>query len=147
MRRLLREFRVEIIAALLIVVGVFLLIEQIELRVVLLRLLLRIGSAIATVSTSSVQGLVNRVLSTRPSDLLGLTLIVLALLILARRVRWRLMHSEEWAGETCPQCGGPMHRSHRRPLDRLINWFVPVRRYRCKDPDCGWKGLRIKQAI
>lgn len=147
MRRLLREFRVEITAALLIVLGIFLLVEHIQLRVIILQFLFRTGSAIATALSRGMRGLVNTVLSIHPSDLLGLALIVLALLILTRRVRWRLMRSEEWTGDTCPQCGSPMHRSRRRPLDRVIGWFVPVRRYRCKNPDCGWKGLRVKRAI
>lgn len=41
---------------------------------------------------------------------------------------------------TCPQCGADIHRSHRRPLDRITSLMVPRHRYRCDQ--CGWTGLR-----
>jgi len=147
MRRVLREFRVEITAVVLIALGIFLLTEQVNLRVIILRFLRQMASTAVNLSTVGIRGLGNAVLSIHPSDLLGLILIVLALLLLTWRVRWRLMHSEEWTGDTCPVCGSSMHRSHRRRLDHLISFFVPVRRYRCRNRDCGWTGLRIKQAI
>ena len=41
---------------------------------------------------------------------------------------------------TCPKCGAVVHRSHRRPLERLAAVIVPQYRYRCSQ--CGWTGLR-----
>jgi hypothetical protein len=40
----------------------------------------------------------------------------------------------------CPRCSGVAHRVRRRPIDRFINIFVPVYRYRCGSLDCNWEG-------
>lgn len=40
----------------------------------------------------------------------------------------------------CPRCRGLTYRIPRRALDRLISWFVPVRRYRCRSMNCHWEG-------
>jgi hypothetical protein len=45
----------------------------------------------------------------------------------------------------CPQCG--QHRLmpiSRRGVDRLFGLFVSLRRFRCKNPECGWEGNLVK---
>lgn len=41
----------------------------------------------------------------------------------------------------CPQCRSPLRRVQRRPIDRLLSRWVPVRRYRCRAMACDWMGL------
>jgi hypothetical protein len=41
---------------------------------------------------------------------------------------------------SCPMCGGPLRRIHRRFIDRVLSLFRPVRRYRCPQPTCRWEG-------
>lgn len=43
-------------------------------------------------------------------------------------------------GPACPRCNRPACRIQRRLVDRLISYFVPVRRYRCRSMGCGWEG-------
>jgi predicted RNA-binding Zn-ribbon protein involved in translation (DUF1610 family) len=62
---------------------------------------------------------------------------------IAYRLRWRLMHSRSLTSMTCPNCGSDIHRVHRHTADRIANWFVPVRRYRCWNKECEWSGLRV----
>ena len=46
----------------------------------------------------------------------------------------------------CPQCKGAVCRVQRRFLDRMINVFFPIRRYRCLSADCLWVGdLLVKR--
>jgi hypothetical protein len=46
----------------------------------------------------------------------------------------------------CPLCGEPVQRIRRRPIDRLLSLFFPVRRYRCVQFRCGWEGtLRVRK--
>jgi hypothetical protein len=40
----------------------------------------------------------------------------------------------------CPLCAGYVVRIHRRYIDRVISWFVPVHRYKCRDYNCQWQG-------
>jgi hypothetical protein len=51
-------------------------------------------------------------------------------------------------GRLCPQCKCPVEPARRRILDRLVNWIMPVHRYRCrmKGWGCDWEGnLRTKR--
>ena len=41
----------------------------------------------------------------------------------------------------CPCCGVQATRVERRWSDLLLSLVVPVRRYRCMVPRCGWQGL------
>jgi len=41
---------------------------------------------------------------------------------------------------SCPRCGASLIRVHRRPVDRLVSLFKPMRRYRCSGPECEWTG-------
>jgi predicted RNA-binding Zn-ribbon protein involved in translation (DUF1610 family) len=46
-------------------------------------------------------------------------------------------------GDKCPRCASEsFHRIHRTKLDRILGYGMNVYRYRCKNPDCGWEGLR-----
>jgi hypothetical protein len=72
---------------------------------------------------------------------LGWLLLLAAILVVPIRYRWWLMHKSPALIIRCPQCGGTIQRVHRKPLDRLISRFVPVRHYRCFS--CHWSGLRI----
>lgn len=47
----------------------------------------------------------------------------------------------------CKVCKGPVYRVHRHFLDRLINVFVRVRRFRCTEPGCVWEGRLAKVRI
>src|SRR5688572_27767781 len=42
----------------------------------------------------------------------------------------------------CPYCGDDVDRIPRRPVDRAIGVWSPVRRYQCRNPLCSWgKGI------
>ena len=40
----------------------------------------------------------------------------------------------------CPCCASDLFRVQRRWIDRLISLYLPVHRYRCIGPGCGWIG-------
>ena len=139
----LRNSRVELLWLLIGAIGLFLLLEQANLRSSLTswagqeahRLLQRatslddqIGAFLAQVSLS---------------DLLGFVLVLIALAAILLRVRWRLLNTPSLAQLKCPRCDGSLYRIHRTGIDRLISLYVPVRRYRCRADGCRWSGLRI----
>jgi hypothetical protein len=47
----------------------------------------------------------------------------------------------------CPECGSGLIRVRRRPVDRLLSAFVPVRRFRCSGMQCVYEGNVAKNAI
>jgi hypothetical protein len=41
----------------------------------------------------------------------------------------------------CPSCQGPLRQVHRRPEDLDSSLGEDLRRFRCRDAECGWEGL------
>lgn len=78
------------------------------------------------------------------SDILGLFMLGFGLYLIAHRIIYRLRLSPEYVKLSCPVCGGKLRRSHRHIIDRVINYFIPVYRYRCRNRKCRWTGLRIR---
>ena len=142
MSTFLREYLVEIIAAVVVVLGILLLLER-GVRATLLgwamtgmqgvlHLSGRLGDTVAT----SVAGLTL-------TGVLGVGLIFLAVVAAVLRLRWRLTRSASLTAIRCPCCGGAIHRVHRRWGDRVVSGLVPVRRYRCSNSECLWCGIRV----
>jgi hypothetical protein len=52
-----------------------------------------------------------------------------------------------WRAPHCPECDSGLIRVRRRPIDRLLSTFVPVRRFRCSGMGCGYEGNVAKTAI
>ncbi len=140
------EWRAEIVIGLLVAFGIFLLVERMQIRQTLLGWLRQGAQFLRELGGDVVRGIEAFVQSTTVSDLTGYTLLLVALVAVAWRTRWRLMTMPRFTSRTCPQCGSDLHRIHRRPSDRLLDLFVPVRRYRCKNRDCRWQGLRVKRS-
>lgn len=139
----LRANLVEITAALVVALGLFLLLERMSIRSTLfhwattgsqnlLRVLGRVGDALAF-----------SIARLTLSNAIGLVLVIVAVMALILRFRWRLMRSASQTALCCPRCGGGVHRVHRRRGDRIVSFFVPVRRYRCSNRECRWCGIRV----
>ena len=139
----LRANLVEITAALVVVVGLFLLLERMSIRSTLFRwatvgsqnalhMLGRAGDAIA-----------NSIARLTLSNAVGLVLVIVAVVALILRIRWRLVRSASQTALRCPRCTGGVHRVHRRRGDRVVSLFIPVRRYRCSNKECRWCGIRV----
>ena len=43
----------------------------------------------------------------------------------------------------CPQCAGPTVRVARRWWHRVLSWWMPVKRFRCRSFACGWDGVLL----
>jgi len=76
----------------------------------------------------------------RPTNFIAFLVIIGLVLFFIRRIRYHLLRLAP-RERTCPACDHKIRRRHRKSLDRLISYFVPVRRYSCSN--CQWKGLLI----
>ncbi len=140
------EWRFELVVVLAILVGLFLLVEQVQLRELVADWWAAGLEGLKTAGSGFLRRVGNFLQGLTFSDVIGGTLLIAALVLLFLRGRWRLMTMERFTARVCPKCGGRLHRVHRRPIDRLVNVIVPVVRYRCRNPECGWRGLRVKRA-
>ena len=143
MGRFWRSWRVEIIIALLVLLAIFLLIERMNIRETLYSWVVTMLAGLNNLMASLVQGVSGFVLGTTLSDLVAYLLLALVAVLVIWRTRSRLLSEPRFITIKCPHCGSGLHRIHRRSRDRLINLFVPVRRYQCQNRDCLWKGLRV----
>lgn len=144
MKRIFREYRVEFLALLIALLGIFLLTEQFELRKMVFGFLQNVFASLKGLGGSVLRGIGDYLANFTLSDLLGWILILLTIAFIAWRIRYRFIHSEYWQATLCPKCGSELHRIHRTSLDTLIsNTLLPgARRYECANPDCDWSGLR-----
>jgi len=142
-RWIFRSYNFEIFGLIVIILGIFLILERLSIRSTLSGWLRR-ASAVVLRGTGQLDEHISAFLAhTTVSDAIGYLLIVGALAAIFMRVRWRAMHDPALAVLRCPKCNGGIHRAHRRRLDRLVSLFVPVRRYRCTNDQCRWRGLRV----
>lgn len=138
-----RKYRFELIWLIVVGLGLFLLFERMSIR----ESLSAWFNATAARLLGGLQQLDGNldVLIERVSfsDVFGVLLIAGAVVAILLRLRWRLLSDPKLTTAACPKCGGPVHRVHRTTSDHLISAFVPVRRYRCSNDACRWRGLRV----
>ncbi len=76
----------------------------------------------------------------RPTNFIAFLIIIGLVIFFIRRLRYHLLRLAP-KDRSCPVCNHRIRRRHRKSLDRLMSYFVPVRRYSCSN--CNWKGLLI----
>ena len=125
---------------LLAVLGIFLLLEQFQIRISVANAFRWLINALQTAFASLTAYLSTFTLS----DMLGWILILATSAFILFRLRYRFLHSERWRATVCPRCHSELERVHRTVFDRLLEKiFLPhVRRYRCNNAECNWSGLR-----
>ena len=138
-----QEWRIEILIALLVCLAVFLLVERMNISQSVYRWLVDMLGQFARLLDSASEGLAKLVRATTVSDLIGYLLLFVVAGLVLWRTRHRLLTMPRFSDAQCPRCGGQLTRIHRRRIDRLLNWFVPLRRFRCKNEECAWRGLRV----
>ena len=143
MKKLLKEYRIEAIAVLLALLGVFLLVEQLEIRATLRMFLANSTGWLADLAGAILDGLASYIQTFTLSDLVGWLLIFSTAIFIIWRFRYHYLRSARWLSETCPRCGSPLHRIHRTNLDRLLSKILlpHAGRYLCSNSDCRWSGL------
>lgn len=138
-----KEWRVEILIAILVCLAVFLLLEQMNIRQSLYVWLVNLADRVGNLVAGAFQGLVRFSHNTTLSDLTAYLLLLVVLGLVIWRVRHRLLTLPRFAELQCPICGSGLARIHRRWSDRALSLLVPVRRYQCTNRECAWRGRRV----
>jgi len=143
-RRIFREYWLEFVALGIVGTGVFLVVKEFSLREALR---LAYHNAIAFLGNSAdraVTGMLNYFAHFSLSDLLGGVLVLAGLAFVIWRGQYHFYRSAYWKAVNCPKCGSELHRIHRTSWDRFLSRTLlrGARRYQCKNPECGWSGLR-----
>jgi hypothetical protein len=143
LRQFLSAYRFEVLWLFVVFLGVFLVLEQMDVRATLLRWLKAAEQPAMRGITRIGRAVLLFIERTTVADAIGYVLILGAFAAILLRFRWRLMRAPSLTTTRCPKCNVAIQRTHRRALDHALSWFVPVRRYRCSNHECGWRGLRV----
>ena len=143
MRNKLKNFWFELLILCMLLLGFFLLLEQINIRGVLLDTPGRILNPAGRILSNLQEVLYNLVGLLAPSNALGIFLVFAAITAVLWRFRSRFLNSDNWNASSCPKCGSSLHRIHRTGFDRILSRSIlpDARRYLCSSRECGWEGL------
>ena len=144
MREFLREFWIEVTFSFGMIVGIYLLVEEVSIWFFVLDVIESIQTAVRQSFSSVSQAFSMYVSTLELSDLVGFLLVVSAVVILAVRARRRFIVSDRYVGAFCPKCGSSLLRLHRFRSDQILSkiLFLKFHRYQCSNSECDWGGLR-----
>ncbi|MBH10951.1 MAG: hypothetical protein CMG74_11500 [Candidatus Marinimicrobia bacterium] len=138
----IREYDYEILIILLLALGIFLLVEDLEIKQYLflgLRwFLFSIGDIIKAISKNIL--LLKNVFEF--SDLVGISLILYALYLVAKR--WREREIKRYSNiKGCPDCGGKLQRIQRTRKQKIVSliYSAKIKHYSCNN--CTFTGIKM----
>lgn len=137
-----QEYNFEITVVFLIALGVFLLVEEMEIKhyiyVIIKTILVSVGGFVMKLR----DGTIFLVEKFEMSDLVGMSLIGFALFMVANRWRNRMIDRYSVLKE-CPECSGSLRRIRREPKHKIIGflYWVNIKNYQCNA--CPYKGTKI----
>ncbi len=147
MRRIIREYWLELAALVVVATGALLVVKEFSIRetlsLVYHNAISHLGGWAQNASTNAQNFFVNFSIN----DFLGGLLVVAGLAFIIWRGRYHFYRSEYWQAVNCPKCGSDLHRIHRTTWDRFLSNTLlrGARRYHCRNKECGWSGLRQKR--
>ena len=137
-----QEYNFEITVVALISLGVFLLIEDLEIKHYLYEFIKVIFFTIGNFIKMLRDGSIFIINKFEISDLVGISLILLALFLIANRWRERLIERHSVL-RNCPDCNGDLQRIKRDFNQKVTGflYFVTVKNYHCKS--CDYKSFKL----
>lgn len=127
-----KQYRIEIAAIFLLISGIFLLVERLEIKALLYHQIVWLSQRIGDM----VMYLLSITRIVQKSDIVGLVLIFIALFLILWRMRYRVVskykHLDSRAA--CPNCGDHLRRVPGKVTHRLLEFLfrVRIRRFSCE---------------
>ena len=133
----LEAYWFEFTALSLFALGVFLLVERLEIKVIVWRALVRWTKTTVDAATGLAYSIWDILYDVQKSDLVGVVLILVAALMVLHKVRFRAIerHPRLDRPEECPKCGGDLERIRNSRRDRFLQALLRIRikLYSCRD--------------
>ena len=143
-KKFLKEYNFEIIVVFLIGLGIFLLVEDLEIKGYLYKFIKGFFFGIGDIVQFFSNAITFLVRQFETSDLVGISLILIALLLIANRWRERMIE-RYLILNNCPNCDGNLLRIKRTLKHKITSlvYFVDVKNYSCKN--CDYNGIKLKK--
>jgi predicted RNA-binding Zn-ribbon protein involved in translation (DUF1610 family) len=144
MKKIFREYLLEIIILFLVLVLVILRFVNFGIQGLIQRMFFGAAAQAENIYLRTVNRLISFSLNFSVTDFLGLVFIVGAIGFVFLRIRHHFRSNADYDATVCPRCGSSISRVHRSSFDRLLGKTIlpNSRRYRCTNKSCGWDGLR-----
>ena len=143
-RSFFKEYDYEILIVSLFLLGIFLLVEELEIKTYLYQIirwfLFSIGDMIKIIRNSIL--LLFKDKNYELSDMVGVFLILFALNLAAKRWRDREIRRSPLLNE-CPKCGDKLQRIQRTYKQKIVSkiYFAQIKNYICKS--CNFNGMKM----
>jgi len=140
----LQEYSFEVTVVIMFLLGIFLLVEKMEISETLFFISKTILFFFADAIKAFRDLLVNILGSVEVSDLVGLVLILFAIFLIAIRWRHRMLINYQKLTE-CPDCDNKLKRVPKRIKHRFVGYIFRFRVYFYQCDNCYKKYLTILQ--
>ncbi len=138
------EYSFEIKVVILFALGIFLLIEDLEIKNYIYTFIRFIMFTIGDIIVWLRNNTLFIIKQFEVSDLVGISLIIYVLYLIAER--WRERMIERFSELTnCPKCGSDLNRI-RKEFKHLVMsyiYFIQVKHYHCTS--CSYKGIKLNK--
>ena len=139
-----QEYNFEITVILLLGIGVFLLVEDLEIKHYIATFIRSLSFGIINVIEAFRDKIIHAVKKIEFSDFVGIAFILLALYLIINRWRERMILRYSSSLE-CPDCDKKLHRIHKTTYQKLLSFmfFLKVKNYKCAI--CSYKTVRLEK--
>ena len=136
------EYSFEIKVIILFALGIFLLVEDLEIKHFIYSFIRLVMFAIGDAIIWLRNNILFLIKQFEVSDLVGISLIIYVLYLIADR--WRERMIERFSKLTnCPQCGSNLNRIRKELKHKIMSfvYFLHVKHYHCTA--CSFKGIKL----
>ena len=137
-----KDFNFEIKVILLLALGIFLLVEELEIKHFLFELIKLIIFNIGKV----IQWLLNKsaffIMRFEFSDIVGISILLYVFYLIANRSRERLFNRFPNINN-CSKCNGKIHRIRKKWKHKVLSYvyFITVKHYQCTE--CNYQEIKL----
>ena len=137
-----KEYKFEINVIILLGVGIFLLVEDFEIKHFIAVRIRFILIFIADIIGIARDAIINNIKLLEMSDLVGIIFITFAIFLIVNRWREKIINQFSVLIE-CPKCGEKLHRIHKNNFQRFFGllFFLNIKNYKCNS--CAFKGFKL----
>ena len=123
--------------------GIFLLFEKMNIKSELFSIFSNILIFIFEIILSILLFVTNIISRIEISDLVGIILIIISLLLIFRRIRIRIIQRFNKLSD-CPQCGQDLKRKSRTTNQKILSWILYIKMMHYSCSKCDYHGLHVK---
>ena len=126
----------------LLLLGFFLLWERWEIKLIILNFITKAARTSVNLIRDIAVRIGTVISKVETSDLIGITLILIALILIMNRTRLRIIQSHP-SLSSCSLCEGGLRQTHRKMKHKLLEilLFCKVKRYSCRK--CSFDGIAM----